>query len=454
MTGPEPDPEVTALEVLVVPGLPEVSAGDDVGRLIARACTAAGIVLRDDDVVTVASKVVAKAEGRTVPAADRDAAVAAETVRVVAERALPDGRVTRVVQARSGPVLAAAGVDASDVPAGTVLLLPADPDASARRLRASLAEHTGVRPAVVVTDTSGRPWRVGVSDFALGAAGLVVLDDVRGTVDRFGRPLEVTVRAVADEVAAAADLAKGKAAGTPVAVVRGLGRYVTTADGEGAAGCTRTGPSDWFGYGQVEAVRAALGVPPGQLPPPPIDPGADSPQDVAARVEALLAAARARGATLRRVAEWAETGRWVGQTGAPSSSPGGPMPTSGTDREAAVLVAERPWGGFLQLCANEPCTVKIITVQPGHRLSLQRHQNRDEMWQPLDVPMTVQVDDRTWTLGVGERVVVPAGSLHRLGNDTDRPGRVLELAFGDFDEADIERLEDDYARSPGTDRRG
>lgn len=401
---------MSSLSVFTVPGLPEVADGDDVGHLIAEACRAAGIELRDDDILTVASKIVAKAEGRSVPASEREAAIARETVRVVAERELPDGRVTRVVETRTGPVLAAAGVDSSDVATGTVLLLPAEPDASARRIRASLAAALGVRPAVVVTDTSGRPWRIGVSDFALGAAGLVVLDDTRGRLDRFGRPLEVTVRAIADEVAAAADLVKGKAAGTPVAVVRGLGRYVIDGDGNGARVLVRTGESDWFRYGHVEAVRAHLGSPPGGALG---DPGAHPPA--------------------------------VDQTGAAAAvDPGGTM--SVTPHLLNVFVAERPWGQFEQFVANQRVTVKIITVQPGHRLSLQRHRHRAEMWQALDVPMTVTVDDRSWTLEPGERLVVPAGSLHRLGNDSDRPGRVLEIAFGEFDEADIERLEDDYTR--------
>ncbi|HZI98625.1 MAG TPA: coenzyme F420-0:L-glutamate ligase, partial [Actinomycetales bacterium] len=208
------------LEAFAVPGLPELRTGDDLGRLIAESIAAEGLSLGDDDIVVVASKVVAKIEGRSVAAGDRAAAVDGETVRLVAARTLPDGRVTRVVQSRSGPVLAAAGVDASDVEPGTVLLLPVDPDASARRLRASLAAATGVRPAVVVSDTTGRPWREGVTDFALGAAGLVVLDDIRGRSDRFGRPLEVTVRAIGDEVCAAADLVRGKATGLPVAVIR------------------------------------------------------------------------------------------------------------------------------------------------------------------------------------------------------------------------------------------
>jgi len=117
-----------------------------------------------------------------------------------------------------------------------------------------------------------------------------------------------------------------------------------------------------------------------------------------------------------------------------------------TQQRPDVFVAERPWGQFEQFCLNQPVTVKLITVQPGHRLSLQRHGARDEMWQVLDVPMDVQVDDRSWTAQVGERVYVPGGSLHRLGNSGDRAGRILEIAFGAFDEADIERLHDDYAR--------
>ncbi|SDQ09517.1 coenzyme F420-0:L-glutamate ligase [Quadrisphaera sp. DSM 44207] len=299
MTAPH---EVTAV---AVPGLPEVRAGDDLAGLVVRACAAAGLALRDDDVLVVASKVVAKAEGRSVAASDRGDAVRSQTVRVVAERRLPDGRTTQVVQSRSGPVMAAAGVDASDVEPGTVLLLPADPDASARALRARVAQLAGVRPAVVVSDTGGRPWRDGVTDFALGAAGLELLDDVRGRLDRTGRPLEVTVRAVGDEVAALADLVKGKAAGLPVALVRGLGAAVAPEDGPGAAALVRVGPADWFAHGHVEAVRAALGVPvgvpaaSGGVDPAPIAPGGP----VAERVARALLVARAGRAPSGVVAE-------------------------------------------------------------------------------------------------------------------------------------------------------
>ncbi len=114
-----------------------------------------------------------------------------------------------------------------------------------------------------------------------------------------------------------------------------------------------------------------------------------------------------------------------------------------------VFEAERPWGGFQQLVSNETVTVKILTVQPGHRLSLQRHESRGEMWQVLDVPLDIVVGDRQWAAPPGETIWVPHGATHRVGNSGEAPGRLLEIAFGHFDEADIERLEDDYARTDG-----
>ncbi len=288
-------PRPRTVSAVAVAGIGEIRAGDDLAAIIAAACEAHGLALRDDDVVVVASKVVAKAEGRSVPAPDdaaRQRAVESQTVRVVAERAMTAGRRTQVVQTRSGPVMAAAGVDASDVDEGTVLLLPADPDASARALRERLARLVGARPAVLVTDTGGRPWRQGVTDFALGAAGVAVLDDRRGTLDSHGRRLDVTVRGVADEIAALADLVKDKAAGTPVAVVSGTAAHVVAGDGPGAGPLVRTGPGDWFAHGHVEAVAAALGVEPddpGAPPPPPIDPR----RSVAERWDRALAVARA-----------------------------------------------------------------------------------------------------------------------------------------------------------------
>lgn len=269
-------------QVVALPGLPEFHPGDDLGAAVVAACAAAGVHLADTDVLVIASKVVAKVENRFVPAEHREAALAAETVRQVAARWLPDaGRAARVVQTRSGPVLVAAGIDSSDVPTGPdgedrVLLLPAEPDGSARRLRAGIERLAGVRPAVLITDTAGRPWRQGVADFALGAAGLMVLDDRRGTLDRDGRVMNVTVRALADELAAVGDLAKDKAAGTPVAIIRGLGHLVTDDDGPGALGLVRFGPTDWFALGSDEAVRAALGLRQGpgadDVTPVPLEP--------------------------------------------------------------------------------------------------------------------------------------------------------------------------------------
>nr|WP_285740796.1 coenzyme F420-0:L-glutamate ligase [Kitasatospora phosalacinea] len=236
------------LQVLPVRGLPEVAAGDDLAELIAKAGG-----FEDGDVVVVTSKVVSKAEGRLVRADDREAAIDAETVRVVARR----GR-SRIVENRNGLVMAAAGVDASNTPPGTILLLPVDPDASARRLRARLQELTGRRLAVLITDTFGRPWRSGLTDVAIGAAGLPVLEDHRGRFDSHGNELRLTITATADELAAAADLVKGKATGTPVAVVRGLAGLVTEEDGEGARRLVRSAGQDMFRLGTSEAVREAV----------------------------------------------------------------------------------------------------------------------------------------------------------------------------------------------------
>ncbi|MEU4146880.1 coenzyme F420-0:L-glutamate ligase [Streptomyces parvulus] len=230
------------------PGLPEVQPGDDLAKLIA----AAEPGLADGDVLLVTSKIVSKAEGRVVRADDREAAIDAETVRVVARRGP-----LRIVENRQGLVMAAAGVDASNTPSGTVLLLPEDPDASARGIRDGLRDTLGVDVGVVVTDTFGRPWRAGLTDVAIGAAGVRVLDDLRGGVDAHGNPLGSTVVATADELAAAGDLVKGKAAGLPVAVVRGLAQVVT-GDGEGARAMVRGARDDMFRLGTSEAVRQAV----------------------------------------------------------------------------------------------------------------------------------------------------------------------------------------------------
>lgn len=236
------------LQVWAPDGLPEVGAGDDVAALLAQGLTEAGTPLHDGDVVVVTSKVVSKAEGRVLRV-DRAEAIASETVRVVARRGE-----TTIAQTRHGLVLAAAGVDSSGVDPGSVALLPVDPDASARRMRSRLLELTGADVAVVVTDTMGRPWRVGQTDQAIGVAGLAPLEDLRGRTDDHGNVLEVTVTATADEVAAAADLVKGKLARRPVAVVRGLGHLVSREDGPGAAAMVRPAAEDMFRLGTHDVV--------------------------------------------------------------------------------------------------------------------------------------------------------------------------------------------------------
>lgn len=248
------------LVVVPVTGLPEITAGTDLAALLSDPLGAlewpdGSRGLRDDDVVVVTSKIVSKSEGRVIAAADREHAITSETVRVVATRETPRG-LTRIVETSHGLVLAAAGVDASNTEPGTIVLLPVDPDASARRLRTAIAAACGVRIAVVVTDTLGRPWRDGLTDAAIGAAGLVVLDDHRGRSDTQGNTLEMTVVAIADEIAAAADLVKGKASGAPVAVVRGLAAFVTDSDGPGARAVVRRAEDDLFRLGTAEALEA------------------------------------------------------------------------------------------------------------------------------------------------------------------------------------------------------
>jgi len=238
-----------------VPGLAEVQAGDDLAALIAGAAP----WLADGDIVVVTSKIVSKSEGQlvTVPAdpagreAAREAAIDAESVREVARR----GR-TRIAQTRHGLVLASAGVDTSNVPGDALALLPVDPDASARALRAGLQDKLGVDVAVLITDTMGRTWRIGLVDVAIGAAGMPPLRDHRGEQDSYGNGLEMTIVADVDQVAAAAELAKGKVAGVPVAVVRGLAG-VGGEDGPGAAALVRPAEEDLFSLGTAEAL--ALG---------------------------------------------------------------------------------------------------------------------------------------------------------------------------------------------------
>jgi dehydro coenzyme F420 reductase / coenzyme F420-0:L-glutamate ligase / coenzyme F420-1:gamma-L-glutamate ligase len=227
-------------------GFPELGVGADLAGLIA----AAAPELADGDIVVITSKVVSKAEGRVIQA-DRDKAIEAETVRVVAQRGP-----ARIAETRHGLVLAAAGVDASNLAPGTVALLPEDPDGSARRIRGGLRDRLGVRVGVLITDTMGRPWRIGQTDQAIGAAGLLPVRDYRGEPDTFGTPMEVTLAAVADELASAADLVKGKVNGMPVAVVRGLAGLVTEDDGPGAQALIRPAAEDMFRYGAADVLAA------------------------------------------------------------------------------------------------------------------------------------------------------------------------------------------------------
>src|SRR5208283_2658663 len=216
------------IEILPVAGLPEFRPGDDLSAAVA----AAAPWLRGGDVVVVTSKVVSKCEGRLVPA--------------------PKGR-TLITENRLGLIQAAAGVDGSNVGRAELALLPVDPDASAAALRAGLRDRLGVTVAVVITDTMGRAWRNGQTDAAVGSAGLAVLHGYAGAVDQHGNELVVTEIAVADEVAAAADLVKGKLTAMPVAVVRGLS---VTDDGSTARQLLRPGEEDLFWLGTAEALDA------------------------------------------------------------------------------------------------------------------------------------------------------------------------------------------------------
>ncbi|BCJ44563.1 hypothetical protein GCM10010168_13760 [Actinoplanes ianthinogenes] len=243
------------LEILPVEGIGDITAGDDLAALI----TSAAPWLADGDVLVVTSKIVSKAEGRLVevpadgPERDeaRVRALESETARVVARRGP-----TTIVQTHHGFVMAAAGIDASNVDKTHLVLLPADPDASARRLRADLAAR-GLDVAVIISDTMGRAWRNGLTDVALGAAGIDALLDHRGEIDPYGNELNLTQMAVVDELSAAAELVKGKCDQVPVAVVRGYPIRRTGADA-GVSVLIRDAESDMFGLGTAEARAEGL----------------------------------------------------------------------------------------------------------------------------------------------------------------------------------------------------
>jgi coenzyme F420-0:L-glutamate ligase/coenzyme F420-1:gamma-L-glutamate ligase len=244
--GPSDTTAVNGLTLIPIDGVGEINAGDDLAEALLTALDADALI--DGDIVVVTSKVVSKAEGRVAPSVDRERAIDDETAATVATRGP-----LRIVRTRTGLVLAAAGVDASNAPDGSVLLLPVDPDASADRLRRALRARTGRRVGVIVTDTAGRPWREGQTDLAIGVSGVLALDDHRGLADTHGRVMDATVVAVADEIAAAADLVKGKVLARPFALVRGLDRFILDDHGDGADALVRPAEDDLFSLGTREA---------------------------------------------------------------------------------------------------------------------------------------------------------------------------------------------------------
>jgi coenzyme F420-0:L-glutamate ligase/coenzyme F420-1:gamma-L-glutamate ligase len=247
---------------VALPGIPEVRAGDEPAALIADALARRGApALTADTVVVVAHKLISKAEGRTralddVVVSARAAQLAAHLdkdprhVQVVLDETVEVRRADHGVLisvTRHGFVCANAGVDASNTAEeDTVILLPLDPDDSARRLRGGLRDRTGLAPGVIVTDSFGRAWRQGQCDIAIGCAGLTAIEDWRGRVDRRGRELKATAIAGADELAAAADLARTKDGGEPAILVSGAGRYITVQDGPGVAPLLRGPDTDLF----------------------------------------------------------------------------------------------------------------------------------------------------------------------------------------------------------------
>lgn len=223
------------VEIIGLDGFGEVSAGDSIGQLIVDSCSRCGLVLEADDVVVIAQKIVSKAEGmlyRLDQVAvsdyarelsrelDKDPALL-ELILGESRRIVRKGGRAIIVETRHGFVCANAGVDCSNVGLGNAALLPKDPDASARKIRAEVQQLTGECPAIIISDSFGRPWRVGTVDVAVGIAGLKPTKDERGTKDRYGYELKAAVAAIADEIASAAELVMRKKAGVPVVVVRG-----------------------------------------------------------------------------------------------------------------------------------------------------------------------------------------------------------------------------------------
>jgi coenzyme F420-0:L-glutamate ligase / coenzyme F420-1:gamma-L-glutamate ligase len=296
-----------ALEILPIRGIGQITPGADLAEAIATAAP----WLRDGDVLVVTSKIVSKAEGQLVDVPlsnpDRDAlredVLASETARVVARRGP-----TRIVATHHGFVMAAAGVDASNVDPSQLVLLPKDPDGSARSLRSALAERFNVDVAVIISDTMGRPWRNGLTDVALGAAGIEPILDHRGEIDPYGNELQLTQMAVVDELAGAAELVKGKCDQVPVAVVRGYLPGPPTADGSGVVTLIRDSASDLFSLGTAEARALGLRDAASLGAPVPSSPAPASPIPAS---PAPASAARA-----------SDLAAWDGAAGAPVPIPG------------------------------------------------------------------------------------------------------------------------------------
>jgi coenzyme F420-0:L-glutamate ligase/coenzyme F420-1:gamma-L-glutamate ligase len=331
-----------------VTGIPEIDAGTDLATVIA----AHAPDLADGDIVVVSSKIVSKAEGRVVPGEDRRAAIRSETVRVVAERGE-----TQIVQTRHGFVMAAAGVDNSNVAVGSLVLLPVDPDASARAIRAGL----GGRVGVIVTDTFGRAWRVGQTDLAIGAAGVRVLDEHHGRVDAHGNELAVTAPAIADEVAGAAELAMGKLSDIPVAVVSGLSRWVLDEDGPGVRALVRPPEEDMFRLGTREAQRETLTLPRtvDALAERPVDP------DAVQRIAALAVSGDGWG-----IASFAAK-PWTDALGLPSSVPFIAVPYVTTKRSSTLLMLGAALDRLLLACTIERLGAVHVSFEDVRKKLLQ-----------------------------------------------------------------------------------
>jgi coenzyme F420-0:L-glutamate ligase / coenzyme F420-1:gamma-L-glutamate ligase len=244
--------EPSVITIFAPAGIGEVLPGTDLAAVILTSIEADRMgPLQDGDVVVVTSKIISKAEGREEPASRRAELISSETRHTIARRGE-----TRIVRTHGGLTIAAAGIDRSNVSAQSILLLPRDPDASAAKLHERLVIATGLRLGVVISDTAGRPWRIGQTDHAIGVCGVQVLNSYAGRSDAYGNELHITAMAIADELAAAADLVKGKLGGQPVAVVRGLDRVVTGVDSS-ARDLLRQETQDMFGFGSQEAVLAA-----------------------------------------------------------------------------------------------------------------------------------------------------------------------------------------------------